>query len=472
MSIILPIGLFLLSTYILKQISNKTYLDDVSKTNLTTVKGVLYPKTLIDLINIIKKSDSPITIVGQSHSMGAQTILTNGYAVNMKNINHIILNNNNTITVGAGATWDRIIKVINNYGLSPAIIQSYATFSIGGSISANAHGIINDNSIANSIIEIKLLDCNGNIIICNHNHNNKLFSLVIGGYGLFGVIYEVTLKTVINVKLTLQSYSLHINNFTKIYEHILEDNTIQAKLARINMLDFNNIDLYTFHKISNNKIISNISDKPHEMSKFSQLLYKWIFSTKFGMIIKNKLETKKGCPLDITKTTTLNELLYESTQPLNHLYSPLIELNITHILQEYFIPIKYFEPWMLYLKKYFTRQSKKCILLNITIRFVNNDEISYLKYAKHNKMFAFVFYFRLLNTPQGEAKLRKINYELINRALKLTGTFYLPYKIHYTKEQLITAYPEIYNFIKYKYTFDKQSKFNSNWFININKLLQ
>src|SRR5204862_279143 len=43
---------------------------------------------------------------------------------------------------------------------------------------------------------IKLLDARGRLVECSRTDNPELFSLAIGGYGLFGVIYTVTLRLV------------------------------------------------------------------------------------------------------------------------------------------------------------------------------------------------------------------------------------------------------------------------------------
>jgi hypothetical protein len=456
-AIIILSGMF----YLLKDTnSSKTdnlYIDDVSNTNKTKIKYIHEPTSVNDLFRILKKiKGEKISIFGQKHSMGGQIIIKNGHAINMKNINKIKVNlKNETVTVGAGILWSGVIKFLNKYGYSPMIVQSYCSFSVGGSISVNAHGIISDKVLGESIIELKIIDPLNNNKTCSRKLNSELFSLIIGGYGLFGVIYEVTLKIIKNVKLNLTTLKLNTNNFVSTYIKIFKNPLVVVKLARIDLLSFDNINLYIFLKnINEQHVVSKLSDNPHEMSKTSQLLYKWIFPTKIGRLFRS---------IDIKNKTTLNELLYESAKPLCELYSPLIKLTVTHILQEYFVPIDKFNSWMLRLKEYFKNNKlEHCNLLNITIRFVEKDNISFLKYATRPYMFAFVFYFRI--NSRGETELKKINQDLINYTLKLNGTFYLPYKIHYTPNQLITAYPNIKQFIKYKQLNDPTNRFSNTWF--------
>jgi FAD/FMN-containing dehydrogenase len=47
----------------------------------------------------------------------------------------------------------------------------------------------------------RLLDARGDLIACSRNENSELFRLAIGGYGLFGFIYSVTLRLVPRRKL-------------------------------------------------------------------------------------------------------------------------------------------------------------------------------------------------------------------------------------------------------------------------------
>jgi hypothetical protein len=54
--------------------------------------------------------------------------------------------------------------------------------------------------------------------------------------------------------------------------------------------------------------------------------------------------------------------------------------------------------------------------------------------------------------------------ELIDAALSLGGSFYLPYQLHATKEQFLRAYPRAPEFFELKRRFDPTNKFrNELW---------
>jgi FAD/FMN-containing dehydrogenase len=67
--------------------------------------------------------------------------------------------------------------------------------SLGGSISANAHGRgLLMQPLGDDIEDLTLVNALGELLVCSRSENSELFSLVVGGYGLFGVVYSATLR--------------------------------------------------------------------------------------------------------------------------------------------------------------------------------------------------------------------------------------------------------------------------------------
>jgi FAD/FMN-containing dehydrogenase len=73
-------------------------------------------------------------------------------------------------------------------------MQSTDIFSVGGSISVNAHGMDHQaGALAKSIKSMKVMLADGSLQTVSATENKDLFNLVVGGYGLFGVIVEAEL---------------------------------------------------------------------------------------------------------------------------------------------------------------------------------------------------------------------------------------------------------------------------------------
>ena len=70
-----------------------------------------------------------------------------------------------TITVEAGITWRALQNVIDPKDLSLRIMQSYANFTVGGSLSVNAHGrYVNQGPIIRSVRAIQVVLADGRLV--------------------------------------------------------------------------------------------------------------------------------------------------------------------------------------------------------------------------------------------------------------------------------------------------------------------
>ena len=103
-------------------------------------------------------------------------------------------------------------------------------------------------------------------------------------------------------------------------------------------------------------------------------------------------------------------------------------------------------------------------LLNCTVRFVNEDKTTTLAYSRDSEgSFAFVLYYRLRRSEEADKVLEEIHHSLADITLKLGGTFYLPYRHHYSVEQLKQSYPMIIQFFEKKKIYDPHGLFRSKW---------
>lgn len=153
--------------------------------------------------------------------------------------------------------------------------------------------------------------------------------------------------------------------------------------------------------------------------------------------------------------------------PLSKLYSPLLKIDDTFILQEYFVPFKSFSNFVAGLSEVVLEKINKeqmLALLNVTIRYVKKDVDSALPYSTHDGgVFAFVLYFRIRRTKEADELLAKYHKQLADLAINEGGTFYLPYRHSYTAKQLEKAYPSFQQFCKKKKEYDPMNLFGNLW---------
>ena len=161
---------------------------------------IITPKNCAELVHIVKnasQNNTHITIQGAGKGVSGKNSLSDTTYVDLSKLNKVINLDvtAKTITVQAGITWKEIQEVINRHGLSVAAMQSYNDFSVGGSIGVNAHGQdFRFAPVGSTIISLQMINPQGETVTVSPHVNAQLFHAVIGGYGLFGIITEVTLQ--------------------------------------------------------------------------------------------------------------------------------------------------------------------------------------------------------------------------------------------------------------------------------------
>lgn len=470
-------------------IQSSLKLNDVSGMSETDVQRIFYPQTIEDVVQIVERYPK-ISIRGTSHSMGGHSLVKDGVVIDLKYLNHYSVNENmDTVTVGAGCTWSDLIPRLRHK--SPAILQSYATFSVGGSLSVNAHGITSDECMATSVESFRIVRCNelGKVLVEQCKPGDELFGAVLGGYGLFGVLVEVTLKLVDNTALTLDTYSsvkvtpdspLESSEFVRIWDVCRQDPTVEIKLARLNILTLKTASVYVFRKDEKAlATVSNLPCAPNGLSPVGRLLYKWAMPLLKD--VRYYLEETNGKALDMPPhnfETTRNEVLYESATPLSKLYTPFLVGNDSFVLQEFFVPYGEFHEWIVRARPIF-QEVDKCqregndkikpqtlALLNTTIRFVNRDKVTQgLTYCRHPQgVFAFVMYFRIRRDPSVETYLGQVHNRLAEISTNLGGSFYLPYRKCYSLSLMQRAFPDLSETVRMKEKYDPRGRFANEWF--------
>ncbi len=187
--------------------SSCTVNDVHSQLNETTVAGVVQVGGVRELQQAVRSAAARgqrISIAGGRHAMGGQQFGTGALLLDMTGMNRIVEldSERGLVLVEAGIQWPELVKHLLWAGAGQpqqwGIIQKQTgadRFSIGGSLAANIHGRgLRLRPIIGDVESFDLIDATGAIVPCSRTTNSDLFSLAIGGYGLFGVIATVTLR--------------------------------------------------------------------------------------------------------------------------------------------------------------------------------------------------------------------------------------------------------------------------------------
>lgn len=441
------------------------YTNDASQLNLTKIDTIIQlpndkKEIEIQLKNVLKYAKDnklKISIAGAKHSMGGHTIYPNGIVLNMLPYNQMELDTlNNILTIGSGALWEDALIYLDKYGKSISIMQAFSSFSIGGSISVNGHGWQKDlPTISSSVISLTLMKENGEIINCNRQENQELFKLVIGGYGLFGVVLDVKLKVVENEALQYKYIRLSPDNYVSYYKkYISENQKVNLVFGRLRISKKHFLEEATLNFFE--KVDNSIPTLQNEKSIETQrLVFRGSVNSEYGKRLRWDLETgmNKVSKNDIYSR---NELLNDHVSLIENK-----DNSSTDLLQEYFIPERNFNQFISDMKPIL--KNSKIDLLNITIRGIYQDNDIYLNYAREN-VFGFVLLFNQKKTDQQEIEMKKLTNQLVDASLKNEGTFYLPYRLHINKDKMRKSYPNANTFFQLKRKYDPTELFNNKFY--------
>ena len=440
--------------------------NDVSGLNPTAMQTVAVAadsgaalRQLRQLLATARTRHLPVAIAGAQHSMGGHTVAAGGIRLDMRPFRSLHLDTvSNLLTVGSGACWADEIPYLNRYGRAVATMQSDNAFSVGGSLSVNCHGWQpNQPPIAATVESVRVLLADGQLLTCSRQHNPELFRLVLGGYGLLGIILDAQLRTVPNEVYSYQQVACPAAAYLTTYRRYVDANPqVQLAYGRLNVTKEHFLEESTL-----NYFVTERTAPPHyDLTKPGLMdLKRAVFvgskRDAYGKQLRWELEqafTRRA----VGQTFSRNQIMNES---------PALYLNRsarqTDILHEYFIPARHFNRFRRALQRRLPHHQAD--LLNVTLRNVYPDHDTFLSYARE-EVFGFVLFFNQALTPAAEADMAALTQELITEAAQLGGTYYLPYRLHATPAQLRRVYPQFPAFVQRKRAYDPQELFQNQFY--------
>ncbi|PTS95684.1 dehydrogenase, partial [Flavobacterium sp. HMWF030] len=409
-----------------------------------------------EIVSAIKNTTGPISIGGGKYSMGGQTAFENSLHIDMRLFNKIV-NIDTTkkqITVQAGIRWRDIQKVIDPLNLSIKIMQTYSNFTVGGAISVNCHGrYIGHGPIISSVLELKIITANGDIIIANRDVNQDVFNAAIGGYGGIGVIAEATLQLVDNVKVERFHEVMPIEDYKAYFDKNIRSNEDVV---------FQNGNLYPpkydkIMSVSWQKTTKPLTDKDRLIPEDENY---WLESHLAGVVSwGNSGKWIREYTIDplyyIPKTVRWRNK--EASYDVKELESSSRE-KTTYVLQEYFIPVENIKSFIPKMSAVF--QNNKVNVINVSLRHALPDHESYLSWAR-KEVFAFVIYYKQGTNQEAKDLVKKWTLEMTDAILSENGTWYLPYQPHATVEQFQKGYPDSNKYFELKNKLDPNQRFTN-----------
>ena len=448
-----------------------------SALNPTVVSRIERPASASDVQGIVRRACAAresLCVCGARHAMGGQQFAAGRSLVDMRGMGRVLSmdHDRGLVTAESGIAWPALmdgylaLQRAAAPGAEPrwGIAQKQTgadELTLGGALAANAHGRgLTMPPIVADVESFRIATAQGDIVQCSRSENADLFSLAIGGYGLFGIVTDVTLRLVPRVPVRRVVRMIDIDDAVNAARRRIEAGftygdfqfdidpssrefltkgvfscyepapgaTPPAQVTELSPQDWERLLLLAH------------TDKPAAFTRYAQhylatdgQLY-WSDTHQLGTYLDGyheRIDAALGSPC-------------RCSEMISELYVP----------HERLIDFLHAAARML--------AERGADVIYGTIRLIRKDSDTFLPWARQDQA-CVIFNLHVKHTPEGIDHAAGSFRALIDLALERSGSFFLTYHRWATRDQLLAAYPQIPEFLARKRHLDPAGTFRSDW---------
>ncbi|MEK6287760.1 MAG: FAD-binding oxidoreductase [Acidobacteriota bacterium] len=452
-----------------------------SQLNATRVNRIIKPRSSNDLratLLTAKSEGKAISIAAGRHAMGAQQFGAGTILVDMTGMNRVLNldSEKGIVEVEAGTEWpeliDYLIKAQSGQDQQWGIVQKQTgadRLSIGGALASNVHGRgLKLKPIIDQVESFTLMDHAGALVRCSRDEHSELFRLVIGGYGLFGIVTSVRLRLwkrkkvqriveIRDSKDIVASFDERIaNGYLYGDFQIATDSSRESFLRRGVFSCYRQVDPATpltekptrFHP----EDWARLTYYSHKYKRRAFEVYTrrylatsgqvyWADSQLSGAYVDNyheDLDRRLGAKV-------------KATEMITEIYVP--RSSLVNFLEDARVELRKLDANMIY----------------GTIRLIEKDEESFLRWARES-FACVIFNLHVTHDTAGLENAARAFRSLIDLGIRYAGSYYLTYHRYATKQQVEACYPQFREFLEMKLKHDPNEMFQSDWYRHYKKM--
>ncbi|MGB1265232.1 MAG: FAD-binding oxidoreductase [Nereida ignava] len=398
-----------------------------------------------------------VNVGAARHSMGGQAIPRGGHAITFENASIELDTKNSVMRLHAGARWRDVINAADPVGLGPRVMQSNNNFGVAATFCVNAHGWpVKEGPMGSTVRAFEMLLPEGELVRCSRSENSDLFNMTMGGYGLTGIVTQMDVDLAKNVRLEPTFEEVPAESLGKRFVEVLKDRTVNMAYGRLNVGrdDFMMRGLLVSYRPSVDQSALPAAQGSGVAAKIASRIYRAQLGNERMKKLRWWFEADVATKL-AGGPTTRNSLINEPVHTLDDR-----DPKRTDILHEYFVAPERFAEFVIICRTVIPASYQE--FLNVTLRFVDNDEESWLSYSTTPRIAA-VMSFSQEMTARAEADMQRMTQELIDGVVSIGGTYYLPYRPHARLDQLTAAYPRAAEFAAAKRKMDPKLILRNNF---------
>lgn len=174
-----------------------------------------------DWIEAPSRHRRPALAYGNGRSYGDSCLNDGGALIDMRGLDEILFFDRETglLTCGAGLRLDRLLDLTVPAGWFPAVTPGTSLVTIGGALANDVHGKNHHRagSFGRHVRAFELMRSDGQRQICAPDLNPELFAATIGGFGLTGLVTQVTLQLMPIASAEMEQEVLHFDGLDRFF---------------------------------------------------------------------------------------------------------------------------------------------------------------------------------------------------------------------------------------------------------------
>ncbi|MFL6551118.1 MAG: FAD-binding oxidoreductase [Povalibacter sp.] len=456
--------------------------DTHSHLNPTPMLGRLTPRSVEDVQSQLRQvaaRGQSVSICGAQHAMGGQQFAHDGWLLDMRGMNEVLGfdQERGLIHVQAGITWPDLIRayVVKQHDLPNAWgIRQKQTgadrLTIGGAVAANIHG--RGLAYAPFVEDIEALQVvlgDGTCVRCDRQQNAELFRLIVGGYGLFGVVTSVWIRLVPRRKVQRVVELRRVQEIAERFRDRIAAGYLYGDFqfsTAAEDREFLSRGVFSCYRPVENDTVIPSGQVRLSPSDWRRLLY---------LAHRNKLRAfnefadfyvQSSGQIYWSDTHQLSLYLDDYHESLDRtLQSPVIG---SEMISELYVPLDRLDAFMSDVRREFLRN--RVNLIYGTVRLIRRDESTFLPWARQD-FACVIFNLHVDHDARGFAESGDAFRTLIDIAIHHQGSYFLTYHRHATAAQLLACYPQFPKFLAEKRRWDPQQLFQSDWYRHYRNVL-
>jgi len=452
------------------------WLNDIhSQLNRTRVLGVERPSSVEALADVVRRAareGRAVSIAGGRHAMGGQQFGADTVHVDASDLDAILELDatRGHVEVGAGIQWPALVSALlerqQGQPRQWGIVQKQTgadRLSLGGALAANAHGRgLTYAPMAQDVEAFTLVDARGELMRCSRGENAELFRLVLGGYGLFGVVATLRLRLAPRRKIERVVEVIGTEGLARRFAQRIGDGYLFGDFQYSTDLDSETLlrqGVFSCYR-------PVADDTPMREGQAELSRDNWLDLLQAGHLDRAEAYRRYSSYYLQTSgqvywsdTHQLSEYIDDYHAALGARIGPLAQG--TEMITQIYVPRESLVDYLEAVRADFLEQ--RVNLIYGTIRLIERDTDSFLAWAR--EPWACII-FNLHTAHDADALGRTAAHfrRLIDRGREYGGSYFLTYHRWATRAQVLACYPQLPEFLALKRKYDPEERFQSEWY--------